>query len=69
MRPFSQTIFMLLLNRLQNKSSAQFKLSFVYFVCFISALEHVGPDLVISILDTIQPGCVITWHNPRAIDY
>jgi hypothetical protein len=28
----------------------------VYFVCFVSALDHVGPDLVIGVLDAIQPG-------------
>jgi hypothetical protein len=56
MRPFSQTVFMLLLNRLQGKPSTQFTSSFVYLVCFLSAIDNVGPDYVISILDGIQPG-------------
>jgi exportin-2 (importin alpha re-exporter) len=62
MRPYSQTIFMLLLNRLQSKPSTQYTLSFVYFVCFVSALDHVGPDLVIGVLDAIQPGSVKRTH-------
>ncbi|CAD6568832.1 MAG: importin-alpha export receptor [Tremellales sp. Tagirdzhanova-0007] len=56
MQPFSQTVFMLLLNRLQSKPSSQFSQCFVYFVTFLSAIENVGPDFVISILDGVQPG-------------
>ncbi|KAL7424789.1 importin-alpha export receptor [Cryptotrichosporon argae] len=56
MRPFSQTIFMLLLNRLQSKPSTQFTQSFVYFLCLLFAVNNVGPDVVVSILDGIQPG-------------
>lgn len=56
MQQNSQAIFMMLLNRLQSKPSPQYTQGFVYFVCYISALEQVGPDLFIGVLDTIQPG-------------
>ena len=58
MQPFSQTIFVLLLNRLQTKPSPQFSQAFVYFFSLLSALDSVGPDYLVSILDAIQPGCV-----------
>lgn len=56
MLPFSQTIFMLLLNRLQTKPSPQFSQSFVYFITFLSAVDNVGADAVIKIIEGIQPG-------------
>jgi exportin-2 (importin alpha re-exporter) len=56
MRPFSQTIFMLLLTRLQSKPSTQFSQSFLYFLCFLCAIDNVGPDFVITTIDAIQPG-------------
>jgi exportin-2 (importin alpha re-exporter) len=56
MRPFSQTIFMLLLNRLQSKPSTQFSQSFVYYFAFLCAVDTAGPDFVIDVLNAIQPG-------------
>lgn len=56
MRPYSQTVFMLLLNRLQTKPSTQFTQSFVLFFASLCAADNVGPDLVIGVLDGIQPG-------------
>jgi exportin-2 (importin alpha re-exporter) len=56
MRPFSQTIFMLLLNRLNSKPSTHFTLAFVYFAMLLCALDSVGPDFLIQTLDGIQPG-------------
>ncbi|OCF31081.1 importin-alpha export receptor [Kwoniella heveanensis BCC8398] len=56
MRPFSQTVFVLLLNRLQSKPSAQFNHCFVYFFAFIANLDTVGPDFLIGVLDGVQPG-------------
>ncbi|WVQ82556.1 hypothetical protein IAT38_004685 [Cryptococcus sp. DSM 104549] len=56
MQPFSQTVFMLLLNRLQSKPSPQFNHCFVYFFAFIANLDKVGPDFLIAVLDAVQPG-------------
>jgi len=56
MQPFSQTIFMLLLNRLQSKPSQQFTQAFVYFFTFLAAIQNVGADAAIGILEAIQPG-------------
>ena len=56
MQPFSNTVFMLLLNRLQAKPSTQFNHSFVSFFALVCAVDSVGPDFVISVLDGIQPG-------------
>lgn len=56
MKPFTNTIFMLLLNRLQSKPSDQFTQGFVYFFTFIAAVDNVGPDVAISSVDSIQPG-------------
>lgn len=56
MQPFSKTIFMLLLNRLQTKPSPQFSQSFVYFITFLAAVDNVGGDAVIAIIEGIQPG-------------
>jgi exportin-2 (importin alpha re-exporter) len=59
MRPYTNQVLLLLLNRLQSKPSALFTQAFVYFMTLLSALESVGPDFVIQSLDTIQPGYVI----------
>ncbi|WWC58466.1 uncharacterized protein I303_101008 [Kwoniella dejecticola CBS 10117] len=56
MRPFSNTVFVLLLTRLQQKPSAQFNQSFVYFFGFIANIDSVGPDFLINTLDGVQPG-------------
>ncbi|KAK4688334.1 exportin-2 (importin alpha re-exporter), partial [Tremellales sp. Uapishka_1] len=56
MQPFSHTVFMLLLTRLQSKPSTQFNNSFVYFFTFLCAIPSVGPDVVVQVLDGIQPG-------------
>ncbi|WWD17783.1 hypothetical protein CI109_102225 [Kwoniella shandongensis] len=56
MRPFSQTVFVLLLNRLQSKPSSQFNHSFVYFFAFVANIDAVGPDFLIGVLDAVQPG-------------
>jgi exportin-2 (importin alpha re-exporter) len=56
MKPFSQTIFMLLLNRLQSKPTQQFTQGFVYFFTFLAAVDNVGADAAIGILEGIQPG-------------
>ncbi|WVN85455.1 uncharacterized protein L203_100601 [Cryptococcus depauperatus CBS 7841] len=56
MKSFSQTIFVLLLNRLQSKPSPQFNQCFVYFFAFLASLDNVGPDLLVAVLDAIQPG-------------
>jgi exportin-2 (importin alpha re-exporter) len=58
MRPYTNQILLLLLNRLQNKPSVHFTQAFVYFVTLLSAVESVGPDFVIQSLDTIQAGYV-----------
>lgn len=56
MQPHSQTVFLLLLNRLQAAPSTHFKQSFAYFMAFLFALDKVGPDFVIGILEGIQAG-------------
>ncbi len=56
MEPFSKPVFLLLLNRLQNKPSAQFSQRFVCFFCFLCAIENVGADFVVTVLDSIQLG-------------
>ena len=56
MRQYANTIFMLLLTRLQSKPSTQFTASFVYLFAFLCAIQSVGPDFVVSTLDGIQPG-------------
>lgn len=59
MRPYTNQVLMLLLNRLQSKPSTSFTQAFVYFVTLLSAVESVGPDFVIQSLDAIQPGYVL----------
>ncbi|KAL1410407.1 importin-alpha export receptor [Vanrija albida] len=56
MRTYTNDIFMLLLNRLQAKPSAQFSQGFVYFYTFLAAIDNVGPDAAISFVDSVQPG-------------
>ncbi|OCF55372.1 importin-alpha export receptor [Kwoniella mangroviensis CBS 10435] len=56
MKPFSNTVFVLLLTRLQQKPSPQFNQSFVYFFAFVANLDTVGPDFLISVLEGVQPG-------------
>ncbi|WVR05966.1 hypothetical protein IAU60_002994 [Kwoniella sp. DSM 27419] len=56
MQPFAQTVFVLLLNRLQSKPSGQFNQSFVYFFAFIATIDTVGPDFLVAVLDGVQPG-------------
>ncbi|WWC86346.1 uncharacterized protein L201_001219 [Kwoniella dendrophila CBS 6074] len=56
MQPFSNTVFVLLLTRLQQKPSSQFNQSFVYFFAFVANLDTVGPDFLVSVLDAVQPG-------------
>ncbi|OXB34588.1 importin-alpha export receptor [Cryptococcus neoformans] len=56
MRPFSQTVFVLLLNRLQGKPSTQFNHCFVYFFAFLANLDSVGADFLVGVLDGIQTG-------------
>lgn len=60
MQPYSQTVFMLLLNRLQTKPSAQFTQSFVYFFTFLAAVGKA--DFLISVLEGIQPGCARSFR-------
>jgi hypothetical protein len=61
MRPYTNQVLLLLLNRLQSKPSALFTQAFVYFMALLSAVESVGPDFVIQSLDAIQPGYVFGW--------
>ncbi|ORX36025.1 Cse1-domain-containing protein [Kockovaella imperatae] len=56
MRQYANTIFMLLLTRLQSKPSSQFTASFVHLFTFLCAIQSVGPDFVIQTLDAIQAG-------------
>ena len=56
MQAHTKTIFMLILTKLQTNPSSQFTQGFVVFFCFLCAIESVGPDFVISSLDSIQPG-------------
>ncbi|ORY33698.1 Cse1-domain-containing protein [Naematelia encephala] len=63
MRPFGNSIFMLLLNRLQTKPSTQFSQAFVNFISVLCALDSVGPDYVISTLGSIQPGLFANLHK------
>jgi hypothetical protein len=77
MRPYTNQVLLLLLNRLQSKPSALFTQAFVYFMTLLSAVESVGPDFVIQSLDAIQPGYVcllwvecnanlqIVWQHPE----
>lgn len=67
MRPFSQTIFMLLLNRLQSKPSTQFTQSFVLFFTSLCASDNVGPDFAIGVLDAIQPGYAVPLHCASSV--
>lgn len=62
MQQYTSAIFTLLLTRLQSKPSTQFTHGFVYFAVFLCAIESVGPDFLITTLDSIQPGYV-TEHN------
>lgn len=57
MQQYSQTVFMLLLNRLQQKPSTQFTQSFVYFFAFMGAIGKA--DFLITIMEGIQPGSVL----------
>jgi hypothetical protein len=61
MRPYTNQVLLLLLNRLQSKPSALFTQAFVYFMTLLSAVESVGPDFVIQSLDAIQPGYVCLY--------
>jgi exportin-2 (importin alpha re-exporter) len=64
MRPYTNQVLLLLLNRLQSKPSALFTQAFVYFMTLLSAVESVGPDFVIQSLDAIQPGYVcLLWES------
>ena len=56
MQPYSNTVFMLLLNRLQSQSSPHFTAAFVHFILFLFAIDTVGADFVINILDAVQAG-------------
>ena len=67
MRPYTNQVLLLLLNRLQSKPSALFTQAFVYFMTLLSAVESVGPDFVIQSLDAIQPGYVcLHWEKGDA---
>lgn len=56
MQQYSQSIFMLILTRLQSNSTPQFSQGVVYFLCYLAVVDNVGPDAVISTVDAIQPG-------------
>jgi exportin-2 (importin alpha re-exporter) len=56
MRPYTNQVLLLLLNRLQSKPSTSFTQAFVYFICLLSAVGTVGPDFVIQSLDGVQQG-------------
>ncbi|WRT64247.1 uncharacterized protein IL334_001178 [Kwoniella shivajii] len=56
MQPFSNTVFVLLLTRLQQKPSPQFNQCFVYFFAFVANVDTVGPDFLVTVLDSVQPG-------------
>jgi exportin-2 (importin alpha re-exporter) len=56
MQQYSATIFTLLLTRLNDKPSAHFKQGVVYFVGLLCALDRIGPDFVIGVVDGLQPG-------------
>jgi exportin-2 (importin alpha re-exporter) len=63
MQQYSQTIFMLLLNRLQSKPSTQFTQAFVYFYTFLAAIDNVGADVAVGILEGIQAGLFANLMN------
>lgn len=69
MRPYTNQILLLLLNRLQSKPSALFTQAFVYFMTLLSAVESVGPDFVIQSLDAIQPGYVFSSEDNLSADF
>jgi exportin-2 (importin alpha re-exporter) len=56
MQQYSQSIFMLVLNRLQSNSTPQFSQGVVYFLSYLAVVDNVGPDAVVAIIDGIQPG-------------
>lgn len=68
MRPYTNQVLLLLLNRLQSKPSALFTQAFVYFITLLSAVESIGPDFVIQSLDAIQPGYVSDWQETCRAD-
>ncbi|TYJ56359.1 hypothetical protein B9479_002907 [Cryptococcus floricola] len=56
MQPASNSVFVILLNRLQSKPSGQFNHCFVYFFAYLANLDNVGIDFLVQVLDGIQPG-------------
>lgn len=56
MQQYSQSIFMLILNRLQSNSTPQFSQAVVYFLSYLAVVDNVGPDAVVATIDGIQPG-------------
>jgi exportin-2 (importin alpha re-exporter) len=56
MLPFTKTVLMLILQRLQSNKTLQVSHAFAVFALFICALPQVGPDFFVSQLQAIQPG-------------
>jgi exportin-2 (importin alpha re-exporter) len=56
MAPFTKTVFMLILNRMQANKITTFRQAVSYFFLLLCALQSVGPKNVVEQLEAIQPG-------------
>jgi exportin-2 (importin alpha re-exporter) len=56
MTPFTKTVLMLILNRLQTGKTPAFSQSFARFFLLLCAIPNVGPTFLVEQLQAIQPG-------------
>lgn len=56
MAPFTKTVFMLILNRMQATKLPAFRQAVSLFFLLLCALPGVGPTVVVEQLEAIQPG-------------
>lgn len=56
MTPFTKTVLMLILNRLQTGKTPVFSQAFARFFLLLCAIPNVGPSFLVEQLQAIQPG-------------
>lgn len=58
LQQYIRTILVLLSTRLQSSKTSNFTYSFVYFFCFVLAIQKEGltPDFIVSQYESVQAG-------------